>query len=43
MKDANDRDSVSRDAEVNHVPLNVAAAISLTDMVTGWSGLWRSG
>jgi hypothetical protein len=43
MKDANDRDAVVRDTKLNHVPLDIAAAIPLADMVTGWSGLRRFG
>jgi hypothetical protein len=35
MKNANDRDAVRRDAEVNHMPPNVAAAVSLANVVTG--------
>jgi hypothetical protein len=31
MKDANDRDTVIRDAKVNHVPLDITAAVPLTN------------
>jgi hypothetical protein len=43
MKDANDRDPVIRDTKVNHVPFDMATAIPLTDMATGWSGSRRFG
>jgi hypothetical protein len=43
MKHANDRDAVIRNAKVNHMPLDVAATISLTNMITSWSGLRRFG
>jgi hypothetical protein len=39
MKDANDRDTVFRDTEINYMPLDIAAAITLTNMMTGWSGV----
>jgi len=35
MQHANDRDTVIRDAKVNHMPLDIAAAVSLTNMFTG--------
>jgi hypothetical protein len=43
MKDANDRNAVVGDAEINHMPLDIAAAIALTNMITRWSGLRRFG
>jgi hypothetical protein len=41
MKDANDCDAVVGDAEINHMPLDVAAAIALANMITRWRGLRR--
>jgi len=35
MQHANDRDTVIRDAKVDHMPLNITSAVSLTNMVTG--------
>ncbi len=43
MKHANDRDPVVRDTEVNHMPLDIAAAIPLTNILTSLSGLRRIG
>jgi hypothetical protein len=43
MKDANDRDTIIRNSKVNHMPLDIAAAISVTNMVTGWRRLRRFG
>jgi hypothetical protein len=43
MKDTNNRDTVIRDAKVNHVPLNIAASVPLTNMVARWSRLRRLG
>ena len=37
MQDTNNRDSISGDAKVNHVPFNTAATIARTYSVTGWS------
>jgi len=37
MKHWNDRDTVVRDAKVNHMPLHITAAVPWTNMVTGWS------
>lgn len=35
MQYANDSDTVIRDPKINHVPLDVAAAVPGTNMVTG--------
>jgi len=43
MKDANNRDAVLGDAEINHMPLDVAAAIARSNMITRWSGFWSFG
>jgi hypothetical protein len=43
MKDANNRDAVVGDAEINHMPLDIAAAIVRSNMITRWSGLRRFG
>jgi hypothetical protein len=43
MKDANNRDAVVGDAEINHMPLDIAAAIAPANMITRWSGLRRFG
>jgi hypothetical protein len=43
MKDANDRDTVFRDTEINYMPLDIAAAITQTNMMTGRSGVRRIG
>jgi hypothetical protein len=42
-KDASNRDAVVGDAEINHMPLDIAAAITLANMITRGSGLWRFG
>ncbi len=43
MKHANDGDAVVRDTKINHMPLDIAAAIPKTNMVTGWCGHRRIG
>jgi hypothetical protein len=43
MKHANDPDTVIRDAKLNHMPLDIAAAVTMTNMFTGWSRLRRLG
>jgi hypothetical protein len=43
MKDANNRDTVVGDAEINHMPLDIAAAVDPSNMITRWSGLRRFG
>ena len=35
IKDTNDRNTIGRDSKVNHVQLNIASAVFLTNMVTG--------
>ncbi len=39
MKDANNRDAVVGDAEINHMPFDIAAAIARSNMITRRSGL----
>ena len=36
---ANNRDAVVGDAEINHMPLDIAAAIARSNMITSRSGL----
>jgi hypothetical protein len=43
MKDANNRDAVVGEAEINHMPLDIATAIARANMVARWSGLRRFG
>jgi hypothetical protein len=43
MKDANNGNAVLGDAEINHVSLDSAAAIALSNMITRWSGPRRFG
>jgi hypothetical protein len=43
MKDANSRDAVVGDAEINHMPLDIAAAIARSNMITSRSGLRHFG
>jgi hypothetical protein len=43
MKDANNRDAVVGSAEINHMPLDIAAAIARSNMIARWSGLRRFG
>ena len=37
VKHPNDRDSVFGDAKVNHMPLDIAAAVPQTNMAARWS------
>jgi len=41
MKDANNRDAVVGEAEINHMPFDIAAAIARSNMITRRSGLRR--
>jgi len=41
VKDANNRDAVVGDSEINHMPLDIAAAIARSNMITRRSGLRR--
>ncbi len=43
MKDANNRDAVVGGAEINHMPLDIAAAIAGSNMITRRSGLRNFG
>jgi hypothetical protein len=43
MKDANNRDAVVDDAEINHMPLDIAAAIARSNMIASRIGLRRFG
>jgi hypothetical protein len=43
MKDANERDTVIREAKVNHMPLDITAVVPLTNMITGWNRVRRFG
>ena len=43
VKDANNRDAVVGDSEINHMPLDIAAAIARSNMITRRSGLRRFG
>ena len=40
---ANDRDTVIGYAKVNHMPLDISAAVPLATMLTDWSRFWRFG
>ena len=43
MVDANNRNAVVSDAELNHIPLDIAVALALANMITRGSGLRRFG
>src|SRR6204780_3707753 len=43
VKDANNRDAVVGDSEINHMPLDIAAAIARSNMITRRRGLRRFG
>jgi hypothetical protein len=42
-KDANNRDAVVGDTEINHMPLDIAAPIARSNVITCRSGLRRFG
>jgi hypothetical protein len=43
MKDANNHDAVVGDAEIDHMPLDIAAAVAPSNLITRGSGLRRFG
>jgi hypothetical protein len=43
MQDANNRDAVVGDTEINHMPLDIAPAIARSNLITCRSGLRRFG
>ena len=42
MQDANDGNAVRGDAKINHVPLNIVAAIAGPDMIASRGNHWRA-
>jgi hypothetical protein len=43
MQDSDDRNPVSSDSEINHVPLHATTAVACTYIVAGWRCFWLLG